>query len=378
MKPVIYFDNNATTQPLGDVVEAMLPYLRDQHANPSSIHPFGQQVRHQVELAREKVAALIGALPREIVFTAGGTESINLAIRGLLRARPDRKHVITTAVEHSAVRNLCRRLADEDYEIDEVNVDMAGRLDLDALANTIRDDTALVSVMFANNETGVLFDVERIATMCSDRGVPLHVDAVQAVTKVPIDLSKCPITLLSLSAHKFHGPKGIGALYVRRRTRLVPMIVGGSQEQGFRAGTENVPGIIGMAAAGMNLSADEKNRVRQLRDRLERGILQTVPDAHVMGGSAPRIDNTTNIAFAGLEAEAILILLGQDGICASSGSACSSGSLEPSHVIAAMGIDPRIGHGAIRFSLSRFNTQDEVDRVVATMPQLLQRLAVLK
>lgn len=377
---MIYFDNNATTRALDDVVEGMMPFLREEYANPSSVHRFGQQARHQVELAREKVAALIGAKPREIVFTGSGTESINLAIRGVLGAWPERRHVITSAVEHSAVRKLCGRLVEEGYEVDELGVDREGRLNLSELEEKLRDDTALVTVMHANNETGVLFHVQHVAQLCAARGVPLHLDAVQSVGKVPSDVTSMPVTLLSMSGHKFHGPKGIGALFIRRRTRLTPLVIGGSQERDTRGGTENVAGIVGMgvaAEAALNRPPNEKERIGALRDRLEGGIVDSIATAHVIGGGADRIYNTTNIAFEGLEAEAILILLSEHKICASSGAACSSGSLEPSHVLEAMGVDPRIGHGAIRFSLSQFNTPEEVDHVVGLLPTLLSRLEVL-
>jgi cysteine desulfurase len=380
MDRIIYFDNNATTKPLEEVIEAMLPFLHGEYANPSSVHQFGQRVKHQVEIARERVARLIGAKPREITFTSCGTESINLAIRGLLAARPERRHVITSAVEHNAVRKVCSRLADDGCEVEAIDVDAQGRLDLAEFESTLRDETGLVTFMYANNETGVLFPIQQIAEICSDRGVPLHVDAVQAAGKVPIDVEQLPATLLSMSAHKFHGPKGAGALFIRRRTRISPHVLGGSQERNLRGGTEHVPGIIGMgvaAEAAMNRTAEAKDRVRALRDRLEAGLTGATSTAHVIGGGAERIYNTANIAFEGLEAEAVLILLSEAGVCVSSGSACSSGSLEPSHVLAAMGIPSHIAHGAIRFSLSHFNTEEEVDRVVTLMPSILERLSTL-
>lgn len=381
MSRSIYLDNNATTRPLDEVVEAMMPFLRSQYANPSSVHQFGQQVRHDVEVAREKVAALVGAVPREMVFTSGGTESINLAVRGVLGAWPQRRHVVTSAVEHSAVRKLCAQLAREGYQVEELGVDGEGRLDVAELEAKLREDTALVTMMHANNETGVLFPAEELARVCADRGVPLHLDVVQTVSKLPIDVGKLPVTLMSISGHKFHGPKGVGALFIRRRTRLLPLVIGGSQERDIRGGTENVAGIVGLGAAAeaaMNRPDSEKDRVRKLRDRLERGIVQSVSSAHVMGAGAERTYNTSNIAFEGLQAEAILILLSENGVFVSSGAACSSGSLEPSHVLEAMGIDPRIAHGAIRFSLSYFSTDEDVDYVVETLPALLSRLEVLK
>ncbi len=374
---MIYFDNNATTRPLDEVVEAMLELLRVDYANPSSVHQFGQRVRHRVECAREQVAALIGASPKEIVFTGGGTESINLAVRGVLAAQPTKRRLVTSGVEHSAVKRLGEQLAREGYVVERVGVDQEGRLDLAELERRLDDETALVSVMWANNETGVLFDVERIAALTADRGVPLHLDAVQAVGRVPVDVASLPVQLLSLSGHKIHGPKGTGALYVRRRTRLRPLLVGGRQERDLRPGTENVAGIVGLGLAA-EICGRRFERVRDevaaLRDRLERGIRQYCPNTRVNGGGAPRTYNTTNIGFENLQAEAILLVLSEHGICASSGAACSSGSLEPSHVLQAMNIETRFAHGAIRFSLSQFNTADQVDRVVEALPRLLASL----
>ncbi|MBI4718745.1 MAG: aminotransferase class V-fold PLP-dependent enzyme [Planctomycetes bacterium] len=377
---MIYLDNNATTMPLPEVVEAMNTVMHTGYANPSSIHQFGQSVRHRVECAREQVARLIGATPREVLFTSGGTESINTAIRGALAERPDKRRFVTTAVEHSAVMRLTEELGDEGYAVEYVSVDREGRLDEAHWAAAISEDTALVSLMAANNETGVMFDVPRLAGVAAERGVPVHVDAVQAVGKLPIDVSTWPVALLSLSAHKFHGPKGVGALFVRRRTRLRPLIVGGSQERDLRGGTENVPGIVGMgvaAEAALRQGGEAAVRVAGLRDALETGVLQREPAARVNGAGAPRVCNTSNISFPGLQAEAILIVLSEAGICASSGSACSSGSLEPSHVLKAMGIEDHIAHGAIRFSLSRFTTREEIDQVLRMLPELLARLTAL-
>jgi cysteine desulfurase len=377
---MIYLDNNATTQPLPEVVEAMHTCLRDAYANPSSVHQFGQGVRHKVECAREQVARLIGASAKEIIFTSGGTESINLAIRGGLRIHPHRRHFVTTAVEHSATLRVAEQLAAEGYTVDYVGVDQEGRLDEAEWAEKITDRTALVSLLHANNETGVMLDVARLATLAAEKGVPVHVDAVQSAGKVPLDVTSWPVQLVSIAGHKFHGPKGIGALYVRRRTRIEPLILGGSQERLLRGGTENVEGIVGMGVAAEIAVRDcewvEKD-VGGLRDALEAGVLARVPFAHVSGRGTERIYNTSNLAFEGLEAEAILILLSEAGICASAGAACSSGSLEPSHVLKAMGIDDRIAHGAIRFSLSRFNTPEEIDHVVSILPELLSRLTAL-
>ncbi|MFH1109015.1 MAG: aminotransferase class V-fold PLP-dependent enzyme [Planctomycetota bacterium] len=377
---MIYLDNNATTQPLPEVVEAMHTCLREAYANPSSVHQFGQGVRHKVECAREQVARLVGASPKEIIFTSGGTESINLAIRGGLRIHPHRRHFVTTAVEHSAVLRVAEQSAAEGYTVDYVGVDQEGRLDEAEWAEKITDRTALVSLLHANNETGVMFDVARLAAVAADKGVPVHVDAVQSAGKVPLDVTSWPVQLVSIAGHKFHGPKGIGALYVRRRTRIEPLILGGSQERLLRGGTENVEGIVGMGVAAeiaVRDGARVAGHVRGLRDALEAGVIARAPFAHVSGRGTERIYNTSNIAFEGLEAEAILILLSEAGVCASSGAACSSGSLEPSHVLKAMGIDDRIAHGAIRFSLSRFNTREEIDQVVSILPGLLSRLTVL-
>ncbi len=380
MAELIYFDNNATTRPLPEVVEAMLACLRDEYANPSSVHRFGQSARHQVECARQQVCALVGATPREMVFTSSGTESINLAIRGALRSRPDKRHFITTAVEHSAGMRVAEQLESEGYAVDYVGVDREGRLDLAEWESKLTDETALVSLIHANNETGVILDVARAVEIAAHRNVLVHIDAVQSTGKLPIDVSAWPVQLLSMAAHKFHGPKGVGALYVRRRTRLMPMILGGNQERALRAGTENVAGIVGMGVAA-EMAAERipeiAKQVGALRDALEKKILAAVPFAHVNGCRAERIHNTTNISFERLEAEAILLLLSEAGICASSGSACSSGSLEPSHVLQAMRIEERLAHGAIRFSLSRFNTLEEVDRVVSILPGLLSKLTVL-
>ncbi len=380
METVVYLDNNATTRVLPEVVEAMLPFLREEYANPSSVHQFGQFIRHQMECARGQVARLIGAQPREIVFTSGGTESINLAIRGSLDIHPTRRHVLTTAVEHPAGLRVTEQLKARGYEVDYVAVDREGRIDEEEWSARLTDRTALATFIHANNETGVVFDVERMARAAFERQIPVHVDAAQSAGKLAIDVSSWPVTLVSLAAHKFHGPKGVGALYVRRRTRLTPQILGGGQEGERRGGTENAAGIIGMGAAAEAAMRDREQITQQvgaMRDLLESEVLRLVPFAQVNGLGADRIYNTSNISFAGLEAEAILILLSEAGICASSGAACSSGSLEPSHVLQAMGIDEKIAHGAIRFSLSRFNTREEIDSVVETLPGLLSKLTAL-
>ena len=380
MRDVLYFDNNATTQPLSEVVEAMLPMLSETYANPSSVHQFGQLARHRVECAREQVAQLIGASPKEILFTSSGTESINLAMRGVVCRDSKRRRVVTTAVEHSAVLQVAQQMEAEGIAVDYVGVDREGRVDQAEWDAKVTDQTVLASLIHVNNETGVVCDVEKLATIAADRGAVVHVDAVQSAGKMPLDMSRWPAQLVSLAAHKFHGPKGVGALYVRRRTRIEPLIVGGGQERKLRGGTEHVAGIIGMGVAAevaLRECQDVAGRVGGLRDRLETGVLAGVPFAQVNGLGADRIHNTSNISFEDLEAEAILILLSEAGICASAGAACSSGSLEPSHVLTAMRIPERLAHGAIRFSLSRFNTEEEVDRAVAVIPELLSRLTAL-
>lgn len=380
MDNMIYLDNNATTQPLPEVVDAMTICLRESYANPSSVHRFGQMVRHEVECARVKVAELIGASAKEIVFTGGGTESINLAIRGVLAMHPQRRRFITTTTEHSAGISLAQQLQSEGYSVDFISVDRDGLINKQQYQEMLSDDTALVSLIHVNNETGVINDVEHLAGIASDRGIPVHVDAVQSVGKIKIIVQDWPVQLLSMAGHKFHGPKGIGALYVRRKTHIAPLILGGNQERNLRAGTEPVAEIVGMGIACEIATRDSEqteNHIRILRDALESGITKAIPFTRVIGKNAPRIYNTTNIAFESLEAEAILILLSEAGICASAGSACSSGSLEPSHVLQAMGIEDRLAHGAIRFSLSRFNTQEEIDRVIQIVPGLLNRLTAL-
>jgi len=380
MPDTIYLDNNATTQPLPEVVDAVAECLRTQYANPSSVHQFGQTVRHAVEQARRQVAELIGAESKEVIFTSGGTESINLAIRGGVAERPGKRRVVTTAVEHSAVLRVVEQLEEEGYEVVRVGVDVHGRLNADEWSDALTDDTAIASILHVNNETGVIFDVKPLAQVAADRGIPVHVDAVQSAGKLPIDVHDWPVAYVSMSAHKFHGPKGIGALYVRRRARLHAQIVGGSQERLLRGGTEHVPGIVGMGVAAMAAKREMSNcteRIGAMRDAFERGVLEVIPFARVHGAESPRIYNTSNIGFENLQADAILIVLSEAAICASAGAACSSGSLEPSHVLKAMGIEDRLAHGAIRFSFSRFNTPAEMERVVAALPNLLGRLTSL-
>src|SRR5665213_3614102 len=349
---LIYLDNNATTRPAPEVVDAMLPYLTEWYGNPSSVHRFGQRARQAVDEARGQIASLIHCAETEILFTGGGTESINTAIRGLLVARAPRKRIVISAVEHSATRELCAQLVREGAEVVTVPVDVCGDLDFDGLANAVNDEAALVSIMWANNETGVLFPVERIAQVCRSARVPFHCDGTQCVGKIPIDVAAGQFDAMSFASHKFHGPKGVGALFIRRGLRVRPLIIGGPQERDRRGGTENVPGIVGMGVAAELAvkSLPLMARVAEMRDRFEAGILSRVKSAAVNGRTDLRVPNTTNIGFARLEAEAILLLLSEKGICASAGAACSSGSLEPSHVLKAMNIDPRLAHGAVRFS----------------------------
>jgi len=377
---VIYFDNNATTRVADEVFEAMQPYFCDLYGNPSSMHTFGGQVGARIREAREQVAHLLGCHPSEVVFTSCGTESDSAAIHGTLAAVPHKRKVITTRVEHPAVLTVCRDLENRGYEVIELGVDRQGRLDLNELEAELDDDTALVTIMSANNETGTIFPIERIARMVTDRGIVFHTDAIQVVGKVSLNLSASPINLLSLSGHKLHAPKGVGALYIKKGTRLAPFLLGGHQESGRRAGTENVPGIVAigkaceLAAEGM---AAENTRVRALRDKLEAGILKSCSDSRINGDPDSRLPNTTNISFEYIEGEAILLMLDRYGICASSGSACTSGSLEPSHVLRAMGVPFTAAHGSIRFSLSRYNTQAEVDFTIAKMPRIIERLREL-
>lgn len=376
---LVYLDNNATTRPAPEAIAAMMPLYEEFYGNPSSVHRFGQRARQAVDEARFHLAELVGCSPTELSFTGGGTEAVNTAIRGILATRAPRKRIVITAVEHSATRELCQQLAREGAEIITLDVDIEGRLDLDELKARVNDDTALVSLMWANNETGVLFPVREIAVICREKKVPFHCDGTQAVGKIRVNVSELGIDAMSFASHKFHGPKGVGCLFARRGLRVRPLIIGGPQEHGRRGGTENVPGIVGMGKAAelAKIAMPEMEEVRVKRDRLERSILQLIPEARVNGSIAARLANTTNIGFSRLEAEAILLLLSEQGICASAGAACSSGSLEPSHVLKAMRIDPKIAHGAIRFSLSRFTTDAEIDRALAVLPAVIDRLRLV-
>ena len=374
----VYFDNNATTRVLPEVAEAMLPYLTEFYGNPSSIHRFGSQVGDKISEARAQVAALIGAAdPVELIFTSSGTEGDNAAIRGMLEARRDKRHIVTTQVEHSAVLGLCHHLEKKGYRVTWLGVNENGALDLEELRAALTEDTALVSIMWANNETGVIFPIEQIGAVVRSKGIPFHVDAVQAAGKIPIHVKDLPVDLLTISAHKFYAPKGIGALYVRRGLTFPPFMIGGHQERNRRAGTENVASIVGMGKAAeiaLERLAEDPARIGKLRDLLENLLLDSCPGSRVNGRGEARLTNTSNISFRYLEGESILVLLDQQGICASTGSACTAGSSEPSHVLRAMKVPNDWLQGAVRFSLGRFNTEEEVRFVNQTVPSIVQRL----
>jgi cysteine desulfurase len=377
---VVYMDNNATTRVAPEVLEVMLPYLQDYYGNPSSMHRFGGQVEAAVTEARKKVATLLGADPEEIVFTSCGTESDSTAIFSALQSFPDKRHIVTTRVEHPAVKNLCENLdslTGHKHRVTRLMVDADGTLDLQKYEEALADDTAIVSVMWANNETGVIFPIAEMARMARARGILFHTDAVQAVGKIPINLKELDVDFLSLSGHKLHGPKGVGVLYVRRGTPFVPFLVGGHQEKGRRGGTENVASIVGLGRAcelAMANMSEENSRVKALRDKLEQGLLSSIPHAILNGHKADRLPNTSNISFEYVEGEAILLHMDQYHICASSGSACTSGSLEPSHVLRAMGVPFTAAHGSIRYSLSIYNTEEEIDFVLEKMPPIIAGL----
>jgi cysteine desulfurase len=380
MKP-IYLDNNATTRVDPAVVEAMLPFFTEHFGNASSIHAFGSEVGKALKKARGQVQALLGAEhDSEIIFTSCGTESDSTAILSALKAQPERNTVITTTVEHPAILTLCDWLEKEGYIVHKLKVDKKGRVDLDEYKSLLHDRVAIVSAMWANNETGTIFPVEEMAALAAEKGIMFHTDAVQAVGKIPIDLKNTKIDMLSLSGHKLHAPKGIGVLYLRRGCRFRPLLRGGHQERGRRAGTEASASIVALGKAcemAMQNMADENTRVKGLRDKLEQGILTQVGHCFPTGDVANRLPNTSNIAFEYIEGEAILLLLNKLGIAASSGSACTSGSLEPSHVMRAMGIPYTAAHGTIRFSLSVYNTEEEIDRVIAAVPPIIAQLRKL-
>ncbi|WP_027178369.1 cysteine desulfurase NifS [Maridesulfovibrio bastinii] len=376
----IYFDNNATTMVAPEVRDAIIPLLNDEYGNPSSMHNLGERSGRLLAEARGKVATALGCSPDEIIFTSCGTEGDNTAIHSALQSHPEKKHFITTKVEHPAVLNVANHLERSGYDVTYLGVDNLGRLDLDELRAAIRPDTALISVMYANNETGVVFPIKEIAEIAREHGVPVHTDAVQAVGKIDINLAELPVDYLVFSGHKIHAPKGVGVLFVRRTAQFRPFLLGGHQERGRRGGTENLPGIVGLgkaielAKAGIE---EENTRVRAMRDRLEKGLMDAIPDAIVNGDPENRLPNTLSIAFKYIEGEAMLLMMNQFGICASSGSACTSGSLEPSHVLRAMGIPFTFSHGSLRFSLSVYNTEEEVDTVLKELPPIIERLRAM-
>lgn len=373
----IYLDNNATTRVAPQVLEVMLPYLSEFYGNPSSMHSFGGKIAHNIEEARAKVASMINASPDEIVFTSCGTESNSTAIHATISSIPDKKHIITSRVEHPAVKNLCEYLLKKGYRVTFVPVDRKGMLDVDYLYNSLTDDTAIVSVMWANNETGMIFPIEEISQVVKQKGIVFHTDAVQAAGKVPVDVDKSKVDMLSISGHKIHAPKGVGALFVRKGTRFSPFLIGGHQEGGRRGGTENVVSIIGLGKASElaeNHLEEVTTRVGLLRDKLESELLRRIPNVMINGDSENRLPNTTSISFEYVEGESILLMIDEFGICASSGSACTSGSLEPSHVLRAMGVPFTAAHGSIRFSLSIYNTEEEIDFIVEKLPPIIEHL----
>jgi cysteine desulfurase len=379
-KPLYYFDNNATTRVAPEVVEAMLPFFTEMWGNASSAYRFGHQVKPHLDDARAKLAALLNADPREIVFTSCGTESNNTAIHSALALSPGKRHVLTTAVEHSANINYGEFLQRRGYDVTYLPVESDGSLDLHVLDQSIRPDTAIVSIMWANNETGVIFPIEEIAAICRSKGVLFHTDAVQAPGKIKLDVKSTGVDFLSLSAHKLHAPKGIGLLYIKRRTKFQPYIIGGHQERGRRGGTENVPYIVGFGRAAeraLATLAEENSRVRALRDRLEQNLLKTIPNSVRNGAKEPRLPNTTNLAFDFVEAEAVLMMLDQLGICASSGSACTTGAVDPSHVLTAMKVPPLRARGSVRFSLGLDNTDEQVDYLLQHLPGIIARLRAI-
>ena len=378
----VYADNAATTRMHQTAIDTMTYHLNNTFGNPSSLYTIGQQAKEVLETARADMAACFGAQPREIYFTSGGSEADNQAITSAayLGARKGKKHIISTTFEHHAVLHTLKRLEKQGFEVTLLDVHADGLVSAQQVADAIRDDTCLVTIMFANNETGTVFPIQKIAEMVKERGILFHTDAVQAAGKLPIDLAKMPVDFLALSGHKLHAPKGIGVLYVRKGTRFIPFLRGGHQERGRRAGTENAPYIVGLGTAcelAMNHMTDENTRVPALRDKLEKGLLAAIPDAIVNGDVENRLPNTSNIAFQYVEGEAILLLMDQLGICASSGSACTSGSLEPSHVLRAMGVPFTFAHGSIRFSLSRYTTDTEIDYVLKNLPPIIEQLRAI-
>jgi cysteine desulfurase len=373
-----YLDSNATTPLDPQVREAMAPYLAERFANPSAIYKFAQEVRGEVEEARAKVARLINADPEEVIFTSGGTEADNTAVKGVGFALRDKgRHIITSQIEHHAILNACQYLEGFGFEVTVLPVDKYGIVDLEALKRAIRRDTALITIMHANNETGTIEPIEEIVHIAQGHGIYFHTDAIQTVGKLPIDVKAMGMDLLSLSGHKMYGPKGIGSLYVRKGVKLDPLVHGGHHERNRRAGTENVPGIIGLGKAAEVVQAalsQNETKIRALRDRLEQGILERIPEVIINGHPEKRLFNTLSVCLKGIEGESILISLDFEGICASSGSACTSGSLDPSHVLLAIGLPHEVAHGSLRLSLNKFNTEEDVDKVLEVLPKIAERL----
>jgi cysteine desulfurase len=377
---IVYVDNNATTKTDSAVLKEMLSCFEEDYGNPSSMHVLGGNAGKKLSLARKQVAKLINADESEIIFTSCGTESDSTAIKATLSANPEKKHIVTTNVEHPAIKSLYEELEKIGYRTTFIPVDNRGRLNLEKLYESLSKDTAIVSIMWANNETGTIFPVEEIAEKVKAKGITFHTDAVQAVGKLPINMSSNKIDMLSLSGHKIHAPKGVGALYVRKGTKFAPFLIGGHQEKGRRAGTENVAAIVGLGKA-CDLAAahmtDLNTRIMKLRDKLETGLLAAIPNSFVNGDKDNRLSNTTSISFEYVEGEAILLMLNEFGICASSGSACTSGSLEPSHVLRAMGVPFTAAHGTIRFSLSTYNTEEDIDFIIEKLPPIIEKLRIM-
>lgn len=379
MPELIYLDHNATTPLDPTVLEAMMPYLTENFGNASSIHSAGKKARTAIESAREKIAEILGAKPREIIFTSGGTESDNLAIFGVIKAleKVGKKHIITSAIEHHAVLEPVNYLKKQGYDVTIVGVDKKGQVNPDEVEAAIRPDTALVSIMYANNETGIIQPLEEIGKICKQKGVVFHTDAVQATGKIPVNVDKLNVDLLSLTAHKFYGPKGIGALYIRAKTPILPMLYGGSHERKMRPGTENIAGIVGLAKAlelAVEKMQSESESLANLRDYLEKLIIEKVGHVSINGKDSPRVPNTTSINFHFIEGESVILFLDSKGICVSSGSACASQSLEPSHVLTAMGVPPEIAQGSVRFSLGKSNTKEQIEYVADALAEIVPRL----
>lgn len=380
MSDVIYLDHSATTPIAPEVLEAMLPWLREGYGNPSSIYRLAQEARGAVESAREEVANLLGAHPSEIYFTSGGTEANNWAIKGMaIASKGEGNHIITSKIEHHSVLKVCQYLEKLGFRVAWVDVDRYGVVDTNQIAKSITKETILITIMYANNEVGTIQPVEEIARLAKERGVPFHTDAVQVVGKIPVDVAKLGVNLLSLSGHKFYGPKGVGALYIKRGTKLHPFHHGGDHERGMRAGTENVPGIVGLGRASgiARKGIKDEKRIKQLRDRLWQGLSSRIGDLLLNGHSQRRLAGTLNICVKYVEGESMLLNLDMEGIAASSGSACTSGSLEPSHVLMAMGIPPEVAHSSLRFSLGRETTEEEIDKVIEVLPPIVEKLRAI-